>query len=89
MQHARPVCAIAVVAATALAQSTPNPFIVFPQDPERMVITAASYVRRPDWNAAAEGLQEVALEHFRGVTHRVPVGSGAHDHRNERFIRHN
>lgn len=74
MQYARPVCAIAVVAATALAQSPPNPFIVFPQDPERMTVTAASYVRRPDWNAAAEGLQEVALAHFRGVG---DIGGGA------------
>jgi hypothetical protein len=40
---------------------------VFPQDPERQTITAASYVRRPDWNLAGEGFQEVTQHLFRGV----------------------
>jgi hypothetical protein len=44
-----------------------NPFIVFPQDPERQTITAASYVRRPDWTSAAEGFQEMGEVLFRGV----------------------
>lgn len=57
--------AIGVFAPTLLAQT--NPFVVFPQDPERMTITAASYVRRPDWNLAGEGFQEVSQPLFRGV----------------------
>ncbi len=52
-------------APTLVAQT--NPFVVFPQDPERQVITAASYVRRPDWNGAAEGFQQVGTDLFRGV----------------------
>jgi hypothetical protein len=55
------------IAAPALAQSPYNPFIVFPQDPERQTITAASYVRRPDWNLAGEGFQQVTQDLFRGV----------------------
>lgn len=54
-----------LVAVPLVAQS--NPFIVFPQDPERETITASSYVRRPDWNRAAEGFQEVSFDYFRGV----------------------
>jgi hypothetical protein len=61
------VLAAALFAAPMLAQSNPNPFIVFPQDPERQPITAASYVRRPNWNAAGEGFQEVPQNLFRGV----------------------
>lgn len=57
--------AFALFAPTLCAQT--NPFIVFPQDPERMTITAASYVRRPDWNLAGEGFQEVTQPLFRGV----------------------
>lgn len=53
------------VAAPLVAQA--NPFIVFPQDPERETITAASYVRRPDWNREAEGFQEISFDYFRGV----------------------
>jgi hypothetical protein len=53
-----------LVVQTTAAQT--NPFIVFPQDPERQTVTAASYVRRPDWNLAAEGFQEVGNP-FRGV----------------------
>lgn len=55
----------ATFAAPLFAQS--NPFIVFPQDPERQTITAASYVRRPNWNSAGEGFQEVTQDCFRGV----------------------
>ena len=61
-----PIAALTLIAVPALAQS-PNPFIVFPQDPERQTITAASYVRRPDWNLAAEGFQQITQDQFRGV----------------------
>jgi len=54
-----------LLAPAGLAQT--NPFIVFPQDPERQTITAASYVRRPDWNGAAEGFQQSGAGTFRGV----------------------
>jgi hypothetical protein len=71
--HLVRAAAFAAVAAPALAQSPFNPFIVFPQDPERQPITAASYVRRPDWNLAAEGFQQVTQDLFRGVG---DVGAG-------------
>jgi len=60
-----PLVLAAACMSSSFAQT--NPFIVFPQDPERQGITAASYVRRPDWNLAAEGFQEVTQNLFRGV----------------------
>lgn len=57
---------LAVVVATPLTAQS-NPFIVFPQDPERETITSSSYVRRPDWNLEAEGFQEISTDYFRGV----------------------
>jgi hypothetical protein len=63
--HPRLVVITSALGATALAQS--NPFIVFPQDPQRQTITSASYVGRPDWNLAAEGFQEISPSWFRGV----------------------
>lgn len=57
--------ALGLFAPVAFAQS--NPFVVFPQDPERQGITAASYVRRPDWTGAAEGFQEIGGTFLRGV----------------------
>jgi len=62
----------AVAAGDLLAQD--NVFCVFPQDPLRQTVTAASYVRRPDWNLAAEGFQEVSTDWFRGVGN---LGGGA------------
>lgn len=59
--------ALLTVFCTAPLVAQANPFIVFPQDPERQTITAASYVRRPDWNREAEGFQEVSYDFFRGV----------------------
>jgi hypothetical protein len=59
------VLAFGLCAATLAAQQ--NPFIVFPQDPERMTITCASYIRRPSWNAQAEGLQQLDASWFRGI----------------------
>ncbi len=65
--HLVHAAALAAVASPALAQGSSNPFVVFPQDPERHTITCASYVRRPDWNLAAEGFQQVTQDLFRGV----------------------
>jgi hypothetical protein len=63
MHTLRPVV---FLAASAVAAQT-NPFVVFPQDPERQTVTASSYVRRPDWNMAAEAFQEMGNLMFRGV----------------------
>jgi hypothetical protein len=59
------VLASGLCAAALAAQQ--NPFIVFPQDPERMTITSSSYIRRPNWNAQAEGLQQLDASWFRGI----------------------
>src|SRR5712671_290766 len=56
--------ALAAVTASLAAQ---NPFVVFPQDPERQTITSASYVRRPNWTSQAEGFQQLAADWFRGI----------------------
>lgn len=64
MRLVQPVV-LALLGANVLAQT--NPFIVFPQDPERVGITCASYVRRPNWNNQAEGLQELNASWFRGI----------------------
>jgi hypothetical protein len=61
------VLLLGLPAANLCAQGGANPFVFFPQDPERHGISAASYVRRPDWNAAAEGFQELSAAHFRGI----------------------
>lgn len=52
--------------ATSLASQT-NPFVFYPQDPERQQLTCTSFVGRPDMSARAEALMEVDPEHFRGV----------------------
>jgi hypothetical protein len=57
--------ALASTAASAFAQV--NPFVFYPQDPERQTITCTSFVGRPDWNRRAEALMEIDTEHFRGV----------------------
>ncbi|MFK7738679.1 MAG: hypothetical protein AB8H80_00040 [Planctomycetota bacterium] len=62
---ASPYVALALLGTGLVAQN--NPFVVFPQDPERQAVTSASYVRRPDWNRQAEGFQEVSTDWFRGV----------------------
>ncbi|MCK5940700.1 MAG: hypothetical protein KAI24_01925 [Planctomycetes bacterium] len=64
--------ALAIAGADLAAQQ--NVFVVFPQDPLRQAITAASYVRRPDWNLAGEAFQEVKTDWFRGVGN---LGGGA------------
>ncbi len=65
MQTCRLVVVAVLTALPALAQN--NPYIVFPQDPERMTITCASYVRRPDWNLAGQGFQQITQDLIRGV----------------------
>ncbi|MCR9247811.1 MAG: hypothetical protein NXI31_22515 [bacterium] len=57
--------AAATIASSLAAQR--NPFVFFPQDPERQAITSASFVGRPDWNNAAEGFQELNSDWFRGI----------------------
>lgn len=44
-----------------------NPFVFYPQDPERQTVTCTSYVGRPDGSNAAEALLEIDNQHFRGV----------------------
>jgi hypothetical protein len=55
----------ALFAAAAAAQV--NPFVFFPQDPERQTLTCTSFVGRPDMSAAAEALMVLDTEHFRGI----------------------
>jgi hypothetical protein len=57
--------ALACIAAPALAQV--NPFIVYPQDPERQTITCTSYVGRPDQARAAEALIALSENDYRGI----------------------
>ncbi|MBM3961239.1 MAG: hypothetical protein FJ306_04960, partial [Planctomycetes bacterium] len=54
-----------ILAAAAAAQV--NPFVFYPQDPERQTLTCTSYVGRPDMSAAAEALMVLDTEHFRGI----------------------
>ncbi|MCB9884137.1 MAG: hypothetical protein H6838_01525 [Planctomycetes bacterium] len=57
----------AVAILTTMATAQVNPFVLYPQDPERQTITCTSFVGRPDWNNAAEALFELDPQHFRGV----------------------
>jgi hypothetical protein len=59
------VLVLATIGTSCLAQQ--NPFVVFPLDPERQVVTAASYVRRPDNANQAEQLQSLNSAWFRGI----------------------
>lgn len=61
----RSAAAGALLAVAAAAQV--NPFVFFPQDPERQALTCTSFVGRPDMSAAAEALMVLDTEHFRGV----------------------
>jgi hypothetical protein len=56
---------LSLLASTALAQV--NPFVFYPQDPERQTVTCSSFVGRPDWNRAAEALLELDQQHFRSI----------------------
>ena len=51
----------------ALVSAQVNPFVFYPQDPERQALTCTSYVGRPDLATAAEALMEISTAHFRGV----------------------
>lgn len=44
-----------------------NPFVFYPQDPERQTITCTSFVGRPDVSRAGEALMEIDDRHLRGV----------------------
>jgi hypothetical protein len=61
----RLAAAISLIASSALAQV--NPFVFYPQDPERQQLTCTSFVGRPDVSAAAEALMVLDTEHFRGI----------------------
>jgi len=65
MQSIRHLAAAAALAGSALSQV--NPFLFYPQDPERQTITCTSFVGRPDMSARAEALMELSTQHFRGV----------------------
>ena len=65
MQLFPSLSAIACLCAAVSAQV--NPFVFYPQDPERQTLTCTSYVGRPDVANAAEALMELNSEHFRGV----------------------
>ena len=65
MSSIRPLLAIPFLAGIAAAQV--NPFVFYPQDPERQVLTCTSFVGRPDVANAGEALMEVDTDHFRGV----------------------
>lgn len=65
MQSTRLLFAITSLAGFALSQV--NPFVIYPQDPERQTITCTSYVGRPDYNRDAEALLPIDAQDFRGV----------------------
>lgn len=58
--------AAASLAAGALVGQV-NPFVIYPQDPERDSLTCTSFVGRPDWVNAAEALVELNTDNFRGI----------------------
>jgi hypothetical protein len=65
MQHPLQLSVAALLAAAVNAQV--NPFVIYPQDPERQAVTCTSFVGRPDWNRAAEALVEFDQAHFRSL----------------------
>ena len=65
MPTLRSAVAGALLAGVAVAQV--NPFVFYPQDPERQQLTCTSFVGRPDMSAAAEALMALDTQHFRGV----------------------
>jgi hypothetical protein len=54
MQH--PSAFVAVCAFAGALSAQVNPFVLYPQDPERQAVTCTSFVGRPDVNRAAEAL---------------------------------
>ena len=65
MQPLQASVVLAVLTAAAGAQV--NPFVFYPQDPERQTITCTSFVGRPDVSNAGEALMEIDPQYFRGV----------------------
>lgn len=61
----RPLLSTTLLAGMVAAQV--NPFVFYPQDPERQTVTCTSFVGRPDWNRAAEALLELDQQHFRSI----------------------
>ncbi len=57
----------AMAAFTTAAMAQVNPFVLYPQDPERQTITCTSFVGRPDVSRAAEALLEIDQRDFRSV----------------------
>jgi hypothetical protein len=66
------LAAATTLVASAAAQV--NPFVFYPQDPERQTVTCTSFVGRPDVNRAAEGLVELNDQWFRGVGEFMVAG---------------
>ena len=60
-----PAALLTLLGPTALAQV--NPFVIYPQDPERQTLTCTSFVGRPDWNRAAEAHVSFRSEWLRGI----------------------
>lgn len=58
---------LSTAALTAALTSQVNPFVFYPQDPERQTLTCTSFVGRPDVANAGEALMEINGEHFRGI----------------------
>ncbi|GAB4140895.1 MAG: hypothetical protein Fur0037_07570 [Planctomycetota bacterium] len=58
---------LAIAALTVAAESQINPFVFYPQDPERQTVTCTSFVGRPDWNRDGEALMQIDTPDFRGV----------------------
>ncbi len=65
MQPIRMLAAAALVAGVVVGQV--NPFVIYPQDPERESLTCTSFVGRPDVANAAEALVEIRSDDFRGI----------------------
>lgn len=65
MQSPISLAALTLLASPLLAQV--NPFLFYPQDPERQTVTCTSFVGRPHVSNAGEALMEMDIQHFRGV----------------------
>lgn len=60
-----PAAFFALLGPMAVAQV--NPFVLYPQDPERQGLTCTSFVGRPDWNRAAEAHVSFRSDVLRGI----------------------
>lgn len=65
MQHSSVFVAACTFAGALSAQV--NPFVLYPQDPERQTITCTSFVGRPDMERAAEALVKFDASWCRGL----------------------